>query len=101
MSNAALAKKKGKQSLSEKYADPTYILNEMADYLKAGDVESITDLINLYIRNSSQYTQEIFAEKIDVSRGTLSSMLSNTGNVSMNVFMSAIDLIYQDSQSAR
>ncbi len=73
----------------------------MADYLKAGDVESITDLINLYIRNSSQYTQEIFSEKIGVSRGTLSSMLSNTGNVSMNVFMSAIDLIYQDSQSAR
>ena len=98
MNNAALTKK-DKKSLSEKYADPSYILNEMASYLKTGDVESITDLISLYIRNSGRYTQDTFAKRIGCNRATLSSMLSHTGNVSMNVFTGAIDLIFEDSQT--
>ncbi len=94
----SFSKLEKKQSLSEKFSDPKFIIEAMSDYLKEGDVGSITDLISAYIKNSKIYnSQEEFATKIGTTRQTLHRMLSHNDNVSLQVFFSAIEQIHSDS----
>ncbi len=96
--------KKGNQkrrlSLREKLGTPEFILEQMADYIRDGDVASITDLISSYISNSSKYkSQEQFAEAIGTTRQTLHRMLSHSDSVSLKVFFNAIERIWEDSNA--
>lgn len=71
----------------------------MAQYLKDGDVASITDLIASYISNSPKYkNQEQFATAIGTTRQTLHRMLSHSDTVSIKVFFRAIEQIHSDSK---
>lgn len=86
-------------SLKQKFGQPQYVLEQMAEYMKDGDVASVTDLIASYIANSSKYkSQDQFAEAIGTTRQTLHRMLSHNDNVSIKIFFSAIEQIHQDSQ---
>ncbi len=87
-----------RMSLKARFANPEEILGMMADYMKEGDVASITDLISSYISNSPKYkSQEQFAEAIGTTRQTLHRMLSHSDTVSMKVFFGAIEQIHSDS----
>lgn len=71
----------------------------MAQYLKDGDVASITDLIASYISNSPKYkNQEQFSTAIGTTRQTLHRMLSHSDTVSIKVFFRAIEQIHSDSK---
>ena len=86
-------------SLKEKFGQAEFILNEMANYLKDGDVASVTDLIGAYIANSPKYkNQEEFASAIGTTRQTLHRMLSHGEGVSVGVFFGAIEQIYSDGK---
>lgn len=70
-------------SLKERLGQPAFILEQMAQYLKDGDVASITDLISSYVANSPKYkNQEQFASAIGTTRQTLHRVLSHNENVS-------------------
>ncbi len=84
-------------SLKEKFAQPSYIIEQMAQYLKEGDVASITDLISAYISNTDKYeSQQEFAEAIGTTRQTLHRMLAHSDAVSIKVFFRAIEQIHAD-----
>lgn len=88
------SKRKG---LKEKFADPLYIMNLMGDFMKEGDVASITDLISAYITNSPKYkNQDEFAAAIGTTRQTLHRMLSHSDSVSIRVFFGAIERVFSD-----
>lgn len=87
-----------RMALKERFANPNEVLNMMADYMKDGDVASITDLISSYIANSPRYkSQEEFANAIGTTRQTLHRMLSHSDAVSMKVFFGAIEQIHSDA----
>ncbi len=86
-------------SLKQKFGQPQYFLEQMAEYMKDGDVASVTDLIASYISNSAKYeNQEQFAKAIGTTRQTLHRMLSHNDNVSIKIFFNAIEQIHQDSR---
>lgn len=86
-------------SLKQKFGQPQYVLEQMAEYMKDGDVASVTDLIASYISNSAKYkSQDQFADAIGTTRQTLHRMLSHNDNVSIKIFFNAIEQIHQDSQ---
>lgn len=105
MNSAAMKVKENKKnadkrrlSLKEKLGTPEFILEQMADYMREGDVASITDLISSYISNSPKYkNQKQFAEAIGTTRQTLHRMLSHSESVSVKVFFNAIERIWEDS----
>ena len=104
MSSSALKSKitfqtDGKRlALKERFSDPKEILNLMADYIKDGDVASLTDLISSYIANCPKYNNhEEFAVAIWTTRQTLHRMLSHNDAVSIKVFFAAIERIYSDA----
>jgi hypothetical protein len=104
MGSAAMKMKTEKVSskrmgLKEKFAQPSYILEQMAQYLKDGDVASITDLISAYISNNKKKysNQDEFAKAIGTTRQTLHRMLSHSDAVSMKIFFGAIEQIHQDA----
>lgn len=87
-------------SLKQKFADPKFILNEIAEYIKDGDFASITDLISAYISNSKNYkSQDDFAFAIGTTRQTLHRMFAHE-NVSLTVFFNALEQIYEDAKKA-
>lgn len=70
----------------------------MADYLRDGDFDSITDIIASYIVNSPKYKgQDDFAKAIGTNRQTLYRMFAHQ-NVSMNVLFAAVERIYKDQE---
>lgn len=90
---------KRRAGLKEKLGQPQFILEQMAEYMKEGDVASITDLIASYIANSPQYkNQEQFATAIGTTRQTLHRMLSHSDTVSIKVFFRAIEQIHADAE---
>lgn len=94
-SKASLEQKRA--GLKVKFGQPDYILEQMAQFLKDGDVASITDLIGAYIANSPKYkNQEEFAVAIGTTRQTLHRMLSHSEVVGVGVFFSAIERIHSD-----
>ena len=87
-----------RMALKERFANPNEVLTMMSDYIKDGDVASLTDLISSYISNSPKYNnQEQFAEAIGTTRQTLHRMLSHNDAVSIKVFFSAIEKIHSDA----
>lgn len=85
-------------TFKQRFADPREILNFMAEYMREGDIASVTDLISAYVANSPRYqNQEQFAEAIGTTRQTLHRMLSHSESVSMKVFFRAVERIYEDS----
>lgn len=63
--NSKAAVNQKRVGLKEKFGQPEFILEQMAQYLKDGDVASITDLIASYVANSPKYNnQEEFATAI-------------------------------------
>ncbi len=106
MSSALKIKKqaleKRRLSLKEKFAQPQYVLEQMASFLKEGDVASITDLISAYVSNSEKYkNQEEFAEAIGTTRQTLHRMFSHSDAVSIKVFFGAVGRIYEDANQSK
>lgn len=88
-----------RQSLKEKFADPNFVLEQIAEYIKDGEFNSITDLISAYVANSPKYkNQDEFAEAINTTRQTLHRMFANE-NVSLNVFFKALEKIHTDANS--
>ncbi len=88
--------KNAKKTFKEKFSDPNFIINEMAEFLKEGDFSSSTDLISAYIAHSPKYkNQDDFAKAIGTTRQTLHRMFAHE-NVSLNLFFKAIDKIYDD-----
>lgn len=86
-----------RQTMNENFGNPKYIIESMAEFVRDGDVASITDLISAYISNSGKYkSQTEFAEAIGTSRQTLHRMFSHEA-VSLNIFFGAIEQIYDDS----
>ena len=105
MSNTAFHLKNNKTTenrrigLKEKLGQPRFVIEQMTEYMKAGDVASITDLISSYISNSSKYkNQEQFATAIGTTRQTLHRMLSHSDSVSIKVFFRAIEQIHADAE---
>jgi DNA-binding phage protein len=91
---------KRRLSLKEQLGTPEFVLEQMADYMREGDVASITDLISSYISNSPKYkSQEQFAEAIGTTRQTLHRMLSHSDSVSLKVFFNAVERIWEDAKS--
>ena len=85
-----------KMGIKEKFRDPSFIIDQMAEFLKEGDFSSSTDLISAYIANSPKYkNQEEFAEAIGITRQTLHRMFAHE-NVSLNLFFKAIEQIHAD-----
>ena len=85
-------------SLKEKFADPSFIINEISNTIKDGDFASITDLISAYVSNSKNYkSQDDFALAIGTTRQTLHRMFAHE-NVSLTVFFNALEKIYEDTQ---
>lgn len=86
--------------LKEKLGQPEFVMEQMSQYMKDGDVASITDLIASYISNSPKYkNQEQFAEAIGTTRQTLHRMLSHSDAVSLKVFFNAIEQIHSDKEA--
>ena len=95
--NPTIAEKR--LSLKQKFGQPQYVLVQMAEYIKDGDVASLSDLISAYISNSTKYkNQDQFAEAIGTTRQTLHRMLSHNDNVSIKIIFNAVEQIHQDSQ---
>jgi DNA-binding phage protein len=92
--------KSRRAGLKEKLGHPDFVVEQMSQYMKDGDVASITDLIASYISNSPKYkNQEQFAEAIGTTRQTLHRMLSHSDAVSLKVFFNAIEQIHSDKES--
>lgn len=90
--------KEKRLSLKEKFGQSDFVLEQMALYLKDGDIASLTDLIAAYIANSPLYkNQDQFASAIGTTRQTLHRMLAHSDTVSLKVFFRAIEQVYQDS----
>jgi DNA-binding phage protein len=95
--NGNSSAEKKRLSLKEKFGQPQFALEKIAEYMKDGDVASVTDLISSYISNSPKYkNQEQFAEAIGTTRQTLHRMLSHSDTVSLKVFFNAIEQIHAD-----
>jgi len=91
-----LEMQKNKSEINNKFSDPNFILQKLADFLKEGDFSSSTDLISAYIANSPKYkNQDEFAETIGTTRQTMHQMFAHE-NVSLNVFFSALEQIHKD-----
>jgi DNA-binding phage protein len=89
-----------RMSLNEKFSNPEEVLVMMSEFLKEGDIASLTDLISAYIKNSHKYSsQEEFATAIGTTRQTLHRMLSHADNVSIKVFFNAVERIYDDANA--
>ncbi len=89
-----------RKSLNEQFGDASTIINMMAEYLKDGDVVSITDLISAYLSNSAKYkNRDEFATAIGTTRQTLHRMLSHEETVSLKVFFNAIEQIHADAKT--
>lgn len=106
MSSALKIKKSNleekRHSLKQKFGKPDYVLEQMSQYLKDGDVASITDLISAYVSNSEKYkNQEAFASAIGTTRQTLHRMLSHSDAVSIKVFFGAVEQIYEDANQSK
>ena len=87
-----------RMSLKEKFGHPQFIMEQMTQYFREGDIASITDLISAYISNSQKYSnQEEFANAIGTTRQTLHRMLSHDNNVSLKVFLNAVERIHKDA----
>jgi hypothetical protein len=83
-------------SLKEKFKNPQYIIDEISNFVKEGDISSCTDLISAYISHSSKYAnQDQFAAAIGTTRQTLHRMFAHE-NVNLNVFFKAVERIHQD-----
>ncbi|MCB9060341.1 MAG: hypothetical protein H6622_02330 [Halobacteriovoraceae bacterium] len=88
--------KSRRASLKERFADPRFIIEQISELTKEGDIAASTDLISAYISNSPKYeNQDEFAESIGTTRQTLYRMFAHE-NVSLNVFFGAIERIYDD-----
>ena len=106
MTSAAIKLKEGKSiaekrrsGLKVKFGQPQFILEQMSEYIKDGDVASLTDLRASYITNSPIYkNQEQFAAAIGTTRQTLHRMLSHSDAVSLRVFFNAIEQIHADAE---
>lgn len=86
-----------RMSLKEKFASPQYIIEQISQYVKDGDFDSMTDLISAYITNSPKYrNQEEFAEAIGTTRQTLHRMFAHE-SVSLNIFFNALNKIHEDA----
>lgn len=86
-----------RSSFKRKFGEPKYILEQIANYIKDGDIASVTDLIAAYISNSTKYnSQDQFAEAIGTTRQTLHRMLSHNDNVSLKIFFRSIEQIHED-----
>ena len=89
-----------RKSLHEQFGDANAIINMMADYMKDGDVASITDLISAYLSHSPKYkNRDEFAVAIGTTRQTLYRMLSHEDTVSLKVFFNAIEQIHADANT--
>ncbi len=87
-----------RKSLNEQFGDANSVINMMADYMKDGDVASITDLVSAYLSHSPKYkNRDEFAAAIGTTRQTLHRMLSHEDTVSLKVFFSAIEQIHADA----
>lgn len=85
-----------RKRLKEKFADPNFVIDQIAQYVRDGDFASITDLISAYVANSAKYkNQDEFAESINTTRQTLHRMFAHE-NVSLNVFLKALERIHDD-----
>ena len=79
------------------FENPQFILDEIAQYVKEGDIASSTDLISAYISNGLKYkSQTEFAEAIGATKQTLHKMFAHD-NVNLNVFFKAIEQIHDDA----
>ena len=79
------------------FENTQFILDEIAQYVKEGDIAASTDLISAYISNSLKYnSQTDFAEAIGTTRQTLHRMFAHD-NVNLNVFFKAIEQIHDDA----
>lgn len=88
---------KKRKSLQEKFSDPQYIIDEISNYVREGDIAACTDLLSAYIANSPKYkNQEQFAEAIGTTRQTLHRMFAHE-NVSLNIFFKAVERIFKDA----
>lgn len=88
--------KNKRMGIKEKFRDPRFIVDQMAELLKEGDFSSSTDLISAYIANSPKYkNQDEFAEAIGTTRQTLHRMFAHE-NVSLNLFFKALEQIHSD-----
>lgn len=86
-----------RMSIKEKFRNPQFIIDEISNFVKEGDISASTDLISAYIANSSKYnSQEQFAEAIGTTRQTLHRMFAHE-NVNLNVFFKAVERIHQDA----
>ena len=86
-----------RMGIKEKFRNPQFILDEVAQYVKEGDIAASTELISAYISNSYKYnSQTDFAEAIGTTRQTLHRMFAHD-NVNLNVFFKAIEQIYDDA----
>ncbi len=70
----------------------------MAEYIKDGDIASITDVIAAYISNSAKYkNQDQFAEpSARLGKHFTECFHITIINVSIKVFFNAIEQIHQD-----
>lgn len=85
--------------IREQFRNPQFIIEQISEFVKEGDIAASTDLISAYISNSPKYAnQEAFAEAIGTTRQTLHRMFAHE-NVSLNVFFNAIEKIHEDANS--
>ena len=86
-----------RMGIKEKFRNPQFIIDEIAQYVKEGDIAASTDLISAYISNSLKYkSQSEFAKAIGTTRQTLHRMFAHD-NVNLKVFFKAIERIYDDA----
>jgi DNA-binding phage protein len=86
-------------AINERFGNPKETMVMMGDFVREGDISSLTDLISSYISNSPKYKNlDEFAEAIGTSRATLYRMLSNDENVSMRVLFAAVHQIFNDAK---
>tara|TARA_Y100000385_G_scaffold268161_1_gene304939 strand:- start:324 stop:647 length:324 start_codon:yes stop_codon:yes gene_type:complete len=89
--------KNKRMGIKEKFRNPQFIIDEISQYVKEGDIAASTDLISAYISNSLKYSNQAdFAEAIGTTRQTLHRMFAHE-NVNLNIFFNAIEQIYDDA----
>lgn len=94
--------RKRKPDVKSKLGQAKFVVKQMSQFMKDGDVTAITDLIASYIANSPKYkTQESFAEIIGTSGQVLHRMLSHDDAVPMKVFFNAIEQIHSDQKAKK
>jgi hypothetical protein len=85
--------------IREQFASPQFIIEEIALYVKEGDISASTDLIAAYISNSPKYkSQSDFASALGTTRQTLHRMFAHD-NVNLNIFFKAVEQIYDDANA--